>query len=166
MHILEDLKAMERDQIIDIANSMGIKTSDDADSEDIIYKILDLQAINASVTLNKRKPRGRKSKEVKAAELAVRQAEEMHRQRNTRGKQGALLSPNSPKDKPLRALKPLHRAKMNSSLPQMHPHNHSHNNVNKGKKAKNAGDASQKTSSRSRTIPNLKTKSKKVIISL
>ncbi len=96
MHILEDLKAMERDQIIDIANSMGIKTSDDADSEDIIYKILDLQAINASVTLNKRKPRGRKSKEVKAAELAVRQAEEMHRQRNTRGKQGGAPQPQLP----------------------------------------------------------------------
>ncbi|MDE6268153.1 MAG: transcription termination factor Rho [Muribaculaceae bacterium] len=63
MYNFDDLQAMQGDALMDIANSMGLKKVDPEQKEELIFKILDQQAIDLSANATvEKKRRGRKPK--------------------------------------------------------------------------------------------------------
>lgn len=63
MYNFDELQAMQGDALMDIANSMGLKKIDPEQKEELIFKILDQQAIDLSANATvEKKRRGRKPK--------------------------------------------------------------------------------------------------------
>ncbi len=65
MYNIADLSAMDEQQLLSIAQSMGIKKVDASAKDDLVYKILDQQAINmatATASVSEKKRRGPKPK--------------------------------------------------------------------------------------------------------
>ena len=79
---------MADSQLISIAESMGIKKIDISQKEDLIYKILDQQAIDkaASTTANKRKSEEGNAKATKASAKTTDQASEKPKKRGRKPK--------------------------------------------------------------------------------
>ncbi len=61
---------MSDEQLIDVANSMGIKKVNIADRDDVVYKILDQQAIDLAANATDRKRRQPKDAKAKTAKAA------------------------------------------------------------------------------------------------
>lgn len=70
MYNISDLSAMSDEQLIDVANSMGIKKVNIADRDDVVYKILDQQAIDLAANATDRKRRQPKDAKAKTAKAA------------------------------------------------------------------------------------------------
>ena len=57
MYTIEDLKNMPEEQLKGIADSMGLKKINADDKDNMVYEILDQQAINAAANVSERAPR-------------------------------------------------------------------------------------------------------------
>ena len=88
MYSISQLEEMADSQLISIAESMGIKKIDISQKEDLIYKILDQQAIDkaASTTANKRKSEEGNAKATKASAKTTDQASEKPKKRGRKPK--------------------------------------------------------------------------------
>ena len=88
MYSISQLEEMADSQLISIAESMGIKKIDISQKEDLIYKILDQQAIDkaASTTANKRKSEEGNAKTTKASAKTTDQASEKPKKRGRKPK--------------------------------------------------------------------------------
>ena len=80
MYNISELNAMSDEQLTDVAKSMGIKKVNvAADRDDVVYKILDQQAINAAAGAGdkRRQPKEAKENKAKAAKPAQKKKSEV-----------------------------------------------------------------------------------------
>ena len=77
MYNISDLNAMSDEQLADVAKSMGIKKVNvAADRDDVVYKILDQQAVNAAAGAGDKRRRQPKDAKPKAAKQPQKKAQE------------------------------------------------------------------------------------------